>query len=249
VTGLVRPMVSGNVLVIALTVDADGNINKTEGIEGSAGGSRGAAGGQPYLPIDEVLIGYINMTYYTGSASGEDTVLTSEIDNETKERTIIPSYKLHYHNETENCGLVEFASALPLIHAEPGDAAAGTNARNVYASYYSASFEELSETKDFGFTDDIATINSKAYGDTYEEKALSTPSWSMSGSAFWTKVNDILTLIKNTKRWVKLYPDRDETAHWVGRGIIKVNRTVPVEGNMDAAVTVDGSGELYDKTS
>lgn len=249
VTGLLRPLVSGNVVVNALTVDENGNITVTYGLEGTAGGSRGAVGGAPYLPVDEVLLGYVNMTYYDGSASGEDVVLATEIDNETKERSILPSYKILYHNETENIGLVEFASVLPLIHAATGDAVVGTNARNVYGSYYAVTFEELAESKDFSFTDDIATINSKAYGDTYEEKALSTPSWSMSGSAFWTKVQDILNLVKNSKRWVKLYPDRDETAHWVGRGIVKVNRDMPVDGNMESSITIDGSGELYDKAS
>jgi len=248
-TGLMRPLVAGQVLVNALTVDENGTINITQGLAGTAGGARGAAGGNPYLPINEVLLGYINMTYYDGSASGEDTVLASEIDSESKERTIIPSYKIHYHNETENIGLVEFASVLPLIHGTPSDVPAVPTARNVYGSYYAVSFEELAESKDFGFTDDIATIDSKAYGDTYAEKALSTPNWSMSGSAFWTKVQDIMNLVKNSKRWVKLYPDKDETAHWVGRGIIKVNRDVPVDGNLEAAITIEGSGELYDKAS
>lgn len=248
VTGLIRPVSSGNVVVNALTVDEDGNINVTTGLEGSAGGDRGAAGGAPFLPLDEVLIGYINMTYYGGSASGEDTVETSEIDNETKERTILPSYKITYHDETELVALVEFASALPLIHGAVGDGS-GTNARNVYASYYDATFEELADSKDFSFTDDISTITSKAYGDTYEEKALSTPVWSMSGSAYWEKVQDIMNLVKNSKRWVKLYPDRDETAHWVGRGIVKVNRDLPTDDNLEATITIDGSGELIDKAS
>jgi len=243
VTGLLRPTSSGNVRVNALTVDGDGNINVTHGTEGAAGGDRGEAGGSPYLPADEVLIGYVNMTYYDGSESGADTVETSEIDSETKERSILPSYTITYHDETEDCGLIEFASALPLIHN------GGASARNVYASYYAATFEELADSKDFGFTDDVNVITSKAYGDTYEEKALSTPMWSMSGSAYWSKVKDVLDLVKSSKRWVKLYPDRDETNHWVGRGIVKVNRDLPVDDNFDSSITIDGSGQLFSKSS
>lgn len=247
VSDLLRPLISGQVRVTALTVDSDGNITKTLGTEGATSTTRGAAGGKPYLPTDEVLMGYITMTYYGGSASGSKLVVSSEIDSETKERIIIPSYTVLYHdgdrdNQT-NVGAIEFAAVIPLIHGD------GLTRRNVYASYHDATFEQLNDVKDFAFTEDVASIKSKAYGEKTEQSALGAESWSGSGSAYWTKVEDILNLIKNSKRWVKYYPDEDETNYWVGRGIVKVSRNLPTDDTLNAAITLDGSGTLYAKSS
>jgi hypothetical protein len=247
VEDLLRPLVSGNVQVTALTVDSDGNITKTAGTEGATSTSRGEAGAKPYLPSDEALIGYVTMTYYAGSASGAKLVVSSEIDNETKERTIIPSYAVLYHdgdrdNQTD-AGAIEFAAAIPLIHG------AGLTRRNIYASYYDATFEQMNDVKDFSFSEDVASIKSKAYGEKTEQSVLGTESWSGSGSAYWDKVQDILNLIKNSKRWVKYYPDEDETAYWAGRGIIKISRNLPTGETLNASITIDGSGTLYDKAS
>jgi hypothetical protein len=248
ITGLIRPTVNGQVHITVLTVDIDGNVNKDLGSAGVAGGARGAAGGAPFLPIDEVLIGYLNMIYYDGSASGG----VAEIDSETKERAILPSPQILYHDgggsNPTNVGAIVFASQLPLIHAATA-AGAGTDRRNVYASYYDVTFEELPESMDFSFTDDIAVIKSKAYGDIYEESSLSTATWSMTGTTYWDRVKDLIDLIKSTKRWVKLFPDADETEFWVGRGVFKANRNVPLDGNLDAAVTIEGSGQLFSKAS
>ncbi len=252
ISDLLRPLVSGQVRVTALTVDSDGNINETAGTEGVTSTTRGAAGAPPFLPVDEALIGYVTMTYYAGSASGAKVVATSEINDETKERTIIPSYAVLYHdgdraNQTD-AGAIEFAAVIPLIHAATA-AGPGTARRNVYASYYDATFEEMNDVKDFSFSESIASIKSKAYGEKGEQSSLGTETWSGSGSAYWTKVEDILNLIKNTKRWVKYYPDEDETNYWTGRAIIKVSRNLPTEDNLNASLTLDGSGTLYAKSS
>jgi len=249
VSDLLRPTTTGQVKVTALTVDSDGNITKTAGTEGATSTTRGAAGGKPYLPVDEVLIGYITMTYYGASASGAKLVASSEIDSETKERSIIPSYQVHYHdgdrtNQTD-VGAIEFAAVIPLIHG----AGAGTARRNVYVSYYEPTFEEMNDVKDFSFAEDVAAIKSKAYGEKTEQSSLGTETWSGSGSGYWTKVEDILNIIKNTKRWFKYYPDEDETNYWTGRAIVKVSRNLPTEDNLNASITLDGSGTLYAKSS
>lgn len=251
VTGLLRPTAAGQVRVTSLTVDSDGNVNIRRGAAGTTSTTRGAAGAVPYLPVDEVLIGYITMTYYDGSASGATLVTTSEIDDETKERTVIPSYQIKYHdgsgdNPTEY-GVIEFYTALAAIHG--ATYASGSTRRNVYASYYGATFEELGNSKDFSFDEGVGTVKSKAYGDEAEESAITTPMWSGSGTVYWEDVNDILTLIKNTKRWVKYYPDKDETPFWAGRAIVKVGRTLPLDESLSASIALEGSGELYAKQS
>jgi len=252
VSDIPRPLVSGNIRISALTVDSNGDVNRTSAAEGASGGARGAAGGLPFLPVDEVLIGYITATYYGGSASGASVIAAGEINDATRERSTIPSYEVVYHDgsgdNAENVGVITLATVLPTIHAANKEGP-GTDVRNLYASYYGATFEQIAGAYDWSFDEDIATIASKAYGDSAEEKALSTPSWSGTGSVYYDKVNDLLTLIKNTKRWVKYFPDRDETPYWCGRAIVKVSRNMPVEDNLTATVTIDGSGELYAKDS
>ena len=57
---------NSNVLRTALSVDENGTINKTVGTEGGSSSTRGAAGGPPYIPVDEFLIGYVTTTTYYG---------------------------------------------------------------------------------------------------------------------------------------------------------------------------------------
>ena len=248
ISNITRPTTIGEVLVTALTVDATGTITATPNTEGETSTTRGAAGGPPFLPVDEVLIGYITATYYDGSASGEKVLTTGEIDTYSKEYAAIPSAKVLNHDEEQGYGCVELANVLPQIHAATA-AGPGTAVRNVYASYYEPEFEEVPDAMDFSYTEDVSTYTSKAYKDASEEKAIGTPSWSASFNAYWTTVEDILNLVKNSKRWVKHFPDDDLAPYWCGIAIVKVSRDTPVEDNMSASITLDGSGKLYAKSS
>lgn len=244
---LTRPTSSGQIKTFAICVDENGTVAATAGTAGAPSTTRGAAGGPPYLPLDQVLIGYVNMSYYGGSESGAAVVTAAEIDNETKERATIPSYQVKYHDgkgsSATNYGVIEFATALPLIHNT------GASRRNVYASYYSPTFEQIQEAKDFSFSQDVNTYKSKAYLDESEETALGTEMWSGSGTVYWSKVDDLLSVVINSKRWVKIYPDINETGYVCGRCIVKANKSLPLEDTMSASVTLEGSGALYVKTS
>lgn len=248
VNNITRPTTIGEVLVTALTINASGTIAATAGTEGETSTVRGAAGGPPFLPVDEVLIGYITATYFDGSASGEKVLTAGEIDSYTKEYAAIPSAKVLFHDEDQEYGCVELANVLPMIHAATA-AGPGTAVRNVYASYYEPEFEEVPDAMDFSYTEDVSTYKSKAYKDASEETAIGTPSWSASFNAYFTTVDDILNLIKNSKRWIKHYPDDDLAPYWTGIAIVKVSRDIPVEDNMSASITLEGSGKLYSKSS
>lgn len=247
VSSITRPTTSGQILVSAITVDVDGAFTLTPNTEGAVSTVRGAAGGPPFLPVDEILIGYVAATYYDGSASGEKVLTVGEIDSYSKEYAAIPSAKILYYDEDQKVGCVELANVLPEIHAATA-AGPGTAVRNVYASYYEPQFEEVPDALDFSFDEDISTYKSKAYKDASEETAVGTPSWSGSFSAYWTDVEDILNLIKGSKRWIKHFPDSDLAPHWSGRAVLKVGRQTPVDNNMMATITLEGSGKLYPKS-
>lgn len=248
VTGLTRPTTIGQILVSAITVDSAGAFTATPNTEGVASTTRGAAGGPPFLPVNEVLVGYVAMTYYDGSASGEKVVTSGEIDSYSKEYAAIPSAKVNYFDEEQEVGTIELANALPMIHAATA-AGPGTAVRNVYASYYEPQFEEVPDAKDFSFDEDVSTYKSKAYKDASEETAVGTPSWSGSFDAYWTRVEDILNLVKGSKRWIKHFPDDDLSDHWAGRAVLKVGRQSPVDDNLMATVTLEGSGKLYPRSA
>lgn len=248
VSDITRPTTTGEILVSAITVDSAGSLTLTPNTEGASSTVRGAAGGPPFLPVNEVLIGYIAATYYDGSASGERVITAGEIDSYSKEYAAIPSAKVNYFDDTANIGTIEMANVLPDIHAATA-AGPGTACRNVYASYYEPQFEEVPDALDFSFDEDVSTYKSKAYKDASEETAVGTPSWSGSFDAYWTRVEDILNLVKGSKRWIKHFPDDDLADHWVGRAVLKVGRQSPVDNNMMASVTLEGSGKLYPRSS
>lgn len=246
VTALARPATSGQVIVTSLTVDNAGAVTKTPAAEGVATATRGSNGGPPFLPVGEVLIGYVTITTVAAAV-----VTVSEIDSQSKERAAIPSAKINYHDglgsNPQNVGIIEMANVLSKIHAATA-AGPGTACRKVFAAYSAALFEEIPDTKDFKFDEDISTYKSKAYRDDAEETAMGTPSWSGGFSAYFKTVEDILGLIKNSKRWIKHYPDASLTAHWVGRAVIKVGRETPVENTLSASVSLEGSGALFPKS-
>jgi hypothetical protein len=248
VTDLERPIANAtNVLWTALSVDSNGTINKTVGTEGTSTATRGAAGGPPFIPENEFLIGYVTMTYYGGSASGAKVVSASEINSDTKEYAAIPSYTVLYHDgggtDPQNVGVVQFASQLPMIHG----AGVGTATRNVFAQYHDAIFEELSDSYDFNITEDISVTESIAYRDAASQKDTNIPSWSVAGNVYSGDINDVLSIVKNKIRWMKHFPDADETPYRVGRGIWKRSTNFPVGETINSSVTIDGTGELYSK--
>jgi len=256
-TSISRPTVDGNVIQNAIVVDGNGTVTAVAGTEGATSNTRGAAGGPPYLPLNKVLLGYVILEYV--AATGGAVISSTEIDTASKERADIPGYKVLYHDGQDernpngsNYGCIEFTSALNTIHnslSDPTGATGTAVTRKVYTSWRSPLFEEIPDCFDVSITESMATITSIAYGDTYEEKATSTPSWSASFSYYWSKVNDIVDVIKNTKRFFKLYPDRDSASHWLGVCTITANHNIPVTDSLQGDVSMEGSGAVYTKTS
>jgi len=239
---LARPAVSGNVLITAISVDADGNITKTAGTEGTPSETRGAAGGKPYIPVDEVLLGYVTLGYTATSVGA--AVTATEIDNESKERTTIPGYSVVYHDTDNLFGAIDFSVALDAIHT-------GDTVRNVYAQYWApADFVKIDDAKDVSYDGAVDVKTSQAYGDASVRAAIGTKSWTGSFDFYFDKVDgDIMSIIKESKRWVKIYPNENNTDHVTGRCIIAVGRNIPVDDTMSGSATLTGDGELLSKDS
>ena len=254
ITDIQRPTASQtNVLWTALSVDENGTINKTVGTEGSSSSTRGAAGGPPYIPVDEFLIGYITTTYYDGSASGAALINTDEINSGTKEYASIPNSKIVYHdgsgNDAQDVGVVLFASQLDLIHSDDGGST--TSTRNVYAQYQDVLWEEAPDTYDFNLTTDTASVESQSYDDDASQKSVGIESWSAGGNGYTDhSPSDFWNMLNAKKRWYREFPDKNKTGYYAGLSIVKVStRNFPVNEVYNASITVDGSGKLYPKLS
>jgi hypothetical protein len=247
VTAVARPSTPGNVMVTAITIDPTGAMVKTAADEGAVSRDRGVAGGLPFLPVEDILLGYVPATY--ASASDGAVFSSSEIDSDSKERTSIPGVSIAYRDGGEmgsNKGAFMLSNALPLIHAADPMASEGTHRRRLFASYTEPDFEELPDSYDFSVDRDVATSESQAYGEDYPQKALGAKSWSSSGSVYWTKAGDFSDQIDATKRWVKIYPDRnDPKRYYAGIAVVKVSKSMPKADNMTATITLDGAGELF----
>jgi hypothetical protein len=244
-TGLTRPTVDGNIVVNAISLDTSGNINVTAGTEGTTSTTRGAAGGPPYIPVDQVLIGYITLGYTSATAGA--VITSSEIDDSNKEYSYLPGYKVIYHDDGgENKGCIEFDTALGAIHT-------GDTTRNVYVTYYAPdSYVELSDSKDYTLTGDQATVKSQAYDDTTEQTHTTIKSWSGSFDYYDTKVKStmISELDTNRRRWFKFYPDRDSNEHFTGIAVISsIGSGAPVGDMTGGTISLEGDGELYRKSS
>jgi hypothetical protein len=257
VSSISRPAVDGNVIQNAIVVDENGTVTAVAGVEGTTSNTRGAAGGPPFLPLDQVLLGYVILAYV--AATGGAIITANEVDTASKERADIPGYKILYHDGQDernpngsNEGCIEFTSALDLIHNsldDPTGASGDAVTRNLYASWRTPVFEEIPDCMDVTKGESLATINTLAYGDTYEEKATSTPAWTANFSYYWSKVNDIIDVIKNTKRFFKLYPNKDSAQHWLGVCTITANHSIPVADALQGDVTMEGSGAVFTKTA
>jgi hypothetical protein len=254
ITDIQRPTLSAtNVLWTALSVDTNGTINKTVGTEGGSSSTRGAAGGPPYIPIDEFLIGYVTATYYTGSSSGAKAIVVAEINSGTKEYASIPNSKVVYHDgsgtDSQDVGVILFASQLDEIHSDDG----GTNVstRNVYAQYHDVLWEEAPDAYDFNLATPVATVVSQSYDDDAEQKSVGVESWSASGNGYTDhSPNDFWNLLNAKKRWYREFPDKNKTGFYAGLAVVSVtSRNFPVNEVYNAAITIDGSGKLYPKLS
>lgn len=239
VRNLVRPASTGNVVINAIVCDENGVVSNVAGTEGAAGGARGAAGGMPYIPTDSILLGYVTLSDVY--ASGSSTISATEINTEARERSDIPTYKINFHDDDadQGVGVVELGSALTAIHG------AGANYRNVYASWYEPTFEIFPDCYDLELPEEISEITSRAYGDTYQEVATDIPSWSGSFNFYFTKVKDIVDIVKNSLRWMKFFPDKDDTQYWAGTAIVNPTHSFPVGDNMNGTMNLSGSRKLF----
>ena len=197
--------------------------------------TRGAAGGPPYVPVDNIEVGQVKTTSYTAAA-----ILSTEIFQVVgthTERSDQPVWSEDWAN-----GEITFASALPEIHT--GDAA-----RKVYAAYYTPIFSEVSLASDFTPAEETHSVTStQVYGSTIGATSRTQGQGSFT-ARLQTGVTDLFLAVKNKTIWFKFYPDRYRDEFILTQGVLGIKRQFPAGDSMIANCTISADSSSIDKES
>lgn len=224
-----RPSADGR--ITSITVDDLGAISETPGTDGTAVETRGAAGGPPLIPVDEVEIGQVRMTS-TGAAVFTAAEIFQDVGTHV-ETYDYPAFEVDNIGEgrlatvaAKKNAFVEFAAALPEIHTGPV-------AKEVYVKYYTPTLTALSKTVDFTAAETGVTKSSEIY---YEGAGGSGAIGSMKADSvgdvsFTVFANDGITdAILNEKNQIvtaKFFPDANKLPYLLSQGLLAVEREFP----------------------
>lgn len=218
--------------ISSITVDVAGNYVEVVGTEGSAfSETRGAAGGPPFVPVDEVEVGQVRTTAGVGSPAPITTVEIKQVTGQHTERSDAPLFNV---NSTD--GLIVMTAALKPIHT-------GSVTREVFAEYSTPIFAELQNSYDFV----PAEISNSATSQQVYGNVIATVSSTLNQATFneilKDGVNDPVAKLKGQSLWFEFFPDRFKSAKILTQGKLAIGRTFPADGNNVAACTITPSEE------
>ena len=238
--GVVTAVAAGNVTitrpasnvskVCSITVNASGALAVVAGTDGATTAfseTRAAAGGPPLIPVDSIEIGQVRVTTSTAAAVGAAQVFN--VVGLHVERADFPLFNIDF-----STGSVNFLAALPQIHTGPV-------AKQVFASYASPIFGEVSLASDFVPPETSHSVTStQIYGTTLGSTSSTLGQGSF--TAFLSNgISDGLVGLKNQTLWFRFYPDRYAASYMLTQGKLGIARTFPAGDNIQAACTISAS--------
>ena len=222
---------------ISVTMLSDGSIDKVAGTEGVAQSeTRNAAGGPPYIPINDVELGQIRVSGSTGAV-----VVAAELfqvigqhaeayDSPTWDENNVGDGEAADTAAQKNAH-IKMLSAAPLSHT-------GGVAKKVFIKYYAPIFQEVSKALDFTPAESSHTVASQEY----YRGAIASVSESVGQGGFTALMNDGLTdsLVgeKNKVITVKQFPDENKNPFSLTQGKLGISRTFPVANQIQAECTI-----------
>lgn len=224
-----RPTTGGMVVVNAIVVDGAGAITNVPGTEGASGGARGAAGGPPFIPVGSLVVAEVVL----GSTVAAK-VLAGEINMDAAERADSPSYDIDFLD-----GKVVLTSPLPAIHT-------GSTVRKVYAQYKYALLVDVGDLFDWNMTETATLLDKTAFNEDWTSEAEGVRSWSGSFNGYWVNAEWFKKAAKvDGGTWfLKLFPDRRSSRHWVGRAHLDHSLSVSKDAMVTETITFKGIGPV-----
>ena len=238
--GVVTAVAAGNVTitrpatavskVCSITVDNTGTLAVVAGTDGTTTAfseDRAAAGGPPLIPVGSIEIGQVRVTSNTAAVIAASQLYS--VVGLHVERADFPLFDLNYAT-----GSVKFLAALPLIHTGPV-------AKQVFASYASPIFGEVSLASDFVPPETSHSVSStQIYGTTLGSTSSTLGQGSF--TAYLSNgISDGLVALKNQSLWFRFYPDRYASSHMLTQGKLGIARTFPAGDNIQAACTISAT--------
>jgi hypothetical protein len=230
----------------SVTMASDGSIDKVSGTEGVAQSEdRNAAGGPPYIPVNDVEVGQIRVSGGTAALVSVDEIFqvigqhSEAYDSPTWDENNVGDGEAAEASAQKNA-YVKFLSTIPLIHT------AGV-AKKVFMKYYEPILQEVSKALDFVPAESSHTVTSQEY----YRGAIASVAESVGQGSFTALLNDGLTdsLVgeKNQVITVKQFPDENKNPYSLTQGKLGISRTFPVANQIQAECTISaerGSSEF-----
>ena len=231
---------------ISVVMASDGSIDKVAGTEGAAQSEvRNAAGGPPYIPVNDVEVGQIRVSGGTAAVVTADELFqvigqhSEAYDTPTWDENNVGDGEAAEASAQKNA-YVKFLSSIPLIHT-------GGIAKKVFMKYYEPLLQEVSKALDFTPAESSHSVTSQEY----YRGAIASVSESVGQGGFTALLNDGLTdsLVgeKNQVITVKQFPDENKNPFSLTQGKLGIARTFPVANQIQAECTISaerGSAEF-----
>jgi hypothetical protein len=243
-----RPTTGGYAKIISVTMATDGSIDKVAGTEGAAfSETRNAAGGPPYIGVDDVEVGQVRITGSTAAALTADDL--HQVVGTSTERFDYPNWTVNSIGDGEQAETVKQKNAYIKMDAALPGAHTAAAAKRIYTKYYEPVFSELTRTMDFSPAEESHTVTSQEY----YRGTIGSVSAALGQGSFTALLNDGLTdaLIaeKNQIITVKFFPDENKSPYALTQGKVGLDRTFPYDNQNQAEVTISAETQTAEFSS
>jgi hypothetical protein len=244
----VRATTGGYAKIISVTMGTDGSIDKVAGTEGANfSETRNAAGGPPYIPVDDVELGQIRITGSTAAALTADDI--HQVVGTSAERFDYPAWTVNTIGDGEQAETVKQKNAYIKTDAALPGAHTGGAAKRIYTKYYEPVFSELTRTLDFAAAEESHTVTSQEY----YRGTIGSVSATLGQGSFTALLNDGITdaLIgeKNQVITVKYFPDENKAPYALTQGKVGLERSYPFDNQIQADVTISAETQTAEFSS
>ena len=226
-------------VINSVTMDSSGTLTATKGVEGTSfSTTRGAAGGPPYIPVDEIELCQVKTSSQTAAVLLSTEIFQS-VQGGTQERYDYPIWKtpksLGDGNQADDPdkenAYLEFASALAASHT-------GDLPKRIWIQYHTPDFLEVEVADEFSEAAiTVSTSSTQYYRTTVASKSesLGTASFTMLPS---DGISDTLIKLENEKLIFRYYPNVNQTPYSLTQGWVGFATSNPASDNISTEVTI-----------
>jgi hypothetical protein len=226
-TEATRPAVAGNVVINAATIDSTGAFAWVAGIEGTAGGARGATGGPPYVPAGSILLAEVTLT-----TDADAPIAAAEIDTSCVERADIPGWTPNHYS-----GYITTQLPLEAIHTSDLP-------RSIYGQWRTTQLAEVFDLQSWDLDTKHDTAETNGFGDHMKTAVQTIGSWSGKISGFFTSPFWFELSNRGGYCLLKLRTSEDDQYEWVGLSTIDWGIKVSATAAVTEDISFTGAGQL-----